>query len=359
MKIAVVQGTRPEIIKNYSVVRALRAESVPFEVLHTNQHCLPCMVDDIYAALDYEPDRTLKGQYRLGAAIDWLQQCFRRDEITHVIVNGDTAAALAGALAATYLDIPVSHIEAGLRARDPHMLEERNRIMVDAVANSLFAYTRYEQEMLQNTPEIRGRVFFEGNTTLDVLADFAHKIDRPLIGGPYILATMHRKEFTDSRARMLAVFEMLRNVVATECPVVLPLHPRTADAMRQHQLSSDLLGGVSVIEPVSVFEALALQKHAAAVVTDSGCIQEEAYVLGVPCVTIRENTERHLTVANGANRVTGFAPAAMRDGVRWALALEHREWPNIYGHPGAGARIVRRICEKRRETEPAGDLSFA
>jgi UDP-N-acetylglucosamine 2-epimerase len=128
--------------------------------------------------------------------------------------------------------------------------------------------------------------------------------------------------------------------------------------MARYRLSRDLLGDVTVMEPVSVFEALAFQKHAAAVVTDSGCIQEEAYLLGVPCVTVRENTERHLTVVNGANRVTGFAPATMRAGVRWALALENKEWPNTYGHPVAGARIVQRIGEPH-SAAPAAALSFA
>jgi UDP-N-acetylglucosamine 2-epimerase (non-hydrolysing) len=358
MKIAVVQGTRPEIIKNYSVVRALRAENVAFEVLHTNQHHLPSMSDEVYDALGYTPDRTLKAEYRLGTAIDWLQHCFRRDGISHVIVNGDTAAALAGALAATYLGIHVSHIEAGLRSNDPYMLEERNRIMVDAVANALFAYTRYEQELLEANPEIRGRVHFEGNTTLDVLADFAHRFEKAPLSGQYIFATMHRKEFTDSRPRMAAVFELLRNV-AEQCPVVFPLHPRTLDAMNRFRLDERLLGNVTLTEPVSIFESLAYQKHAAAIVTDSGCIQEEAYILGVPCVTVRENTERHLTVANGANTITGFAPASMRAGVQWALTLRQKDWPSIYGTAGVGARIVRRIAERPCEEELAPALSFA
>lgn len=359
MKIAVVQGTRPEIIKNYSVVRALHAEGVPFEVLHTNQHHLPRMRDEVYDSLGYAPDRTLKSAYRIGTAIDWLQHCYERDGITHVIVNGDTAAALAGTLAAMYMDIHVSHIEAGLRSRDPYMLEERNRIMVDTVANDLFAYTQYEQEILQANPEIRGRVHFEGNTTMDVIADFEPRFATAPVNGPYIFVTMHRKEFTDSRSRMIAVFEMLRDVASQECPVVFPLHPRTLDAMKRFDLDASLLGDVTLTEPVSIFESLAFQKHAAAVITDSGCIQEEAYILGVPCVTVRDNTERHLTVANGANTITGFSPAAMRAGVQWALSLEHEKWPSIYGDAGAGARIVHRIAERPVEVEVTPELSFA
>jgi UDP-N-acetylglucosamine 2-epimerase (non-hydrolysing) len=359
MRIAVVQGTRPEIIKNYSVVQALRAATVPFEVLHTNQHRTPSMCHAIYRDMGYTPDRTMRGQYRLGIAIDWLQQRFRRDRITHVIVNGDTAASLAGALAAIYLDLHVSHIEAGLRSRDTQMLEERNRIMVDAVAHSLFAYTRHEHDALLKTPEVRGRVYLEGNTTQDVLFDFRHRMDTALIAGRYVFVTMHRKEFTDSRQRMLTVFEMLREIAATQCAVVLPLHPRTQDALRRHGLGRDVLGDIEILGPVPVFESLALQKHAAAVITDSGCIQEEAYLLGVPCVTVRDNTERHLTVTNGANVITGFSPAKMRAGVQWALTLQQRNWPDIYGSQGAGARIVQRIGEWSCTAQPPVGLSYA
>src|SRR5687767_6837892 len=126
MRIAIVQGTRPEIIKNYSVAKALSAEKIAFEVLHTSQHTIHSMCGGIYQTMGYMPHRSLEGTYRIGKAIDWLQMRFRKDAISHVLVNGDTAASIAGALAAMYLDIPVTHIEAGLRAHDAHMLEERN-----------------------------------------------------------------------------------------------------------------------------------------------------------------------------------------------------------------------------------------
>jgi UDP-N-acetylglucosamine 2-epimerase len=359
MRIAIVQGTRPEIIKNYPVVSALFAARVPFLVMHTNQHSLPSMCDRVYRDMNYQPDMTLPGDYRFGAAIDWLQQRFRRDGVDHVIVNGDTAASLAGSLAAMYLGIDVSHIEAGLRAGDVHMLEERNRIMVDCIASLLFAYTTYEQDQLQRTSEIRGNVYSEGNTTVDVLHDFASRTAHIPVSGKYVFVTMHRKEFTDSPLRMRTVFEFLRETAESSAEVIFSLHPRTEDAMRRHGLRKTLLGNVKVIEPVSVFDSLALQKHATAVITDSGCIQEEAYLLGVPCVTLRENTERHLTVAHGANVVTGFAPAAMRSGIQWALATKKTTWPDIYGAAGAGSRIVRRVLERQPTSERAVDVAFA
>lgn len=351
MRIAIVQGTRPEIIKNYGIVKALAESGAAFEVLHTNQHSSAAMSSAIYAELGYAPDRTLPHPYRLGTAIDWLQTTFVRDRIDHVVVNGDTAASIAGALAALYLDIPVSHIEAGLRSGDVEMLEERNRVMVDAIASLLFAYTDVERKLLAHTPEVRGRIFTLGNTTVDLLHDFAARLATRPRAGRYVLATLHRKELTDSRERLLAVFRALAEVAETQCDVVFPMHPRTCDAARRHRIPLHTLGAVQVLEPVGTFEALRLQKYAAAVLTDSGCIQEEAYLLNVPCITIRENTERHLTVRHGANVVVGFDPATILAAAKWALTVGHSSWPDIYGPPGASRRIVRTIMSEPSSVE--------
>ncbi len=229
------------------------------------------------------------------------------------------------------------------------MLEERNRIMVDSIASLLFAYTDYEADYLRSSSELRGQVFVEGNTTIDVMNDFALRIDEAagVPSGRYVYVTMHRKEFTDSVQRMTVVFSELARIAEKICPVIFPLHPRTRDAMRRHGIQSGLLGGVQVTQPVSVFESLSLQKRAAAVLTDSGCIQEEAYMLGRPCVTIRDNTERHLSVTNKANVVSGFAPSEIRRCVEWALGITKQTWPEIYGSPGVGSRIIHRVltCE--------------
>lgn len=359
MRIALVQGTRPEIIKNYPIVKALAANKVSFEVLHTNQHHSRFMSTTIYRDMAYEPDRMFPGKYRFGAAIDWLQRIFVKDRISHVIVNGDTAASLVGALSALYLDIEVSHVEAGLRSGDTHMLEERNRIMVDSIAGSLFAYTEYERELLHNSPGIRGRTYLEGNTTVDVLHDFADRFSKPLIATPYIYATMHRKEFTDSRSRLATVFGTLRRIADEVCTVIFPIHPRTRDAADRYDIRREALGAVQLIDPVSVFDSLSLQKHAAAILTDSGCVQEEAYLLHVPCVTVRDNTERHLTLKNGANVLTGFGQDEILSCVKRAIQIKDRDWPKIYGSTGVGNRIVNRIYEHPAEPLPALTVATA
>jgi UDP-N-acetylglucosamine 2-epimerase (non-hydrolysing) len=345
-RIAVVQGTRPEIIKNYSFVKALRARRIPYVVLHTNQHAADVMCGDVYAEMDYAPDHRLPGDYRIGSAIDWLQQRFRDDGVTHVVVNGDTAASLAGAVAALYAGLPLVHIEAGLRSRDVFMLEERNRIMVDAVAELLFAYTEHEIRLLERSPEVRGQVQCEGNTTVDLIHDFGPRLERSP-GGPeaYLFATMHRREFTESPERMRLVFGLFGEIARTLCPLVLALHPRTRDAMHRHGIPLAMLEPARVVEPLPALAALAMQRHAAAVLTDSGCMQEEAYILGTPCITVRENTERHLTVQHGGNVVTGFSHRSILAAVRRALDDGRRPLPDIYGAPGAGERMLARIVE--------------
>ena len=359
MRIAIVQGTRPEIIKNYSIVKALRQRGAPFEVLHTGQHSSPRMSGDIYDDMGYLPTRTFAAPYRLGSAIDWLQSTFRKDRITHVLVNGDTAASIAGALAAMDMDIEVSHVEAGLRSRDRYMPEERNRIMVDAIASSLFAYTSFEMDVLRKSPDIRGKLYLEGNTTVDLLNDFAGRIDQPTFHGRYLFVTAHRKEFTESKEKMEKVFSILERIASEVCPVVFPIHPRTLDAVTRFGLRDDIFRSINLLDPLRTLDSLAAIKHAAAVVTDSGCIQEEAYILGVPCVTIRNNTERQLTVSEGANRVSGFEPASILDAVHWALDLQERNWPAIYGSPGAGSRIVDCITANMLDPDALPDLSCA
>ncbi len=357
MRVAIVQGTRPEIVKNLPLLKALREAEVAFDVLHTGQHSLDSMCAHIYREMGYEPTRVLQDRYSIGSAINWLQKEFRRTGVTHVIVNGDTAAALAGAVAAMYMDVPVSHVEAGLRARDVRMVEERNRIAVDAIASLLFAYTEHEKRVLEATPDIRGKVFVEGNTTVDILHEVRTRIECCAVeSSPYLFVTMHRKEFTDSVERMRAVFSTLAELART-CQVIFPMHPRTADAMRCLGIPRAILGRVRALPPCGPIESLALQRSAAAVLTDSGCVQEEAYMLGVPCITVRDNTERHLTVHHGANVVTGFDRSRIIDAVNRSFFRKNTAWPEIYGQPGAGRRIVRRIVEFAHATAPRGSPS--
>ena len=363
MNIAVVQGTRPEIIKNYAVVKALRAAEVPFTVFHTNQHVLQKMRDDVYADMGYQAHEMMPAAFSVGSAIDWLQACFARLSITHVVVNGDTSTALVAAIAAMHSGIELSHIEAGLRARDNVMLEERNRIMVDSIASHLFAYTDFERDILVASPDVRGKVYVEGNTTVDMLVDFQHRIEQQNTHGRYVYATLHRQELTKSPERLGLVLDALSSINRDICKVIFAVHPRTLNAINEYGFNSKLVG-ICTTPPQSIFECLSMQANAGAVLTDSGCIQEEAYMLGVPCVTIRENTERHLTVMHGANRLTGFDKRKIIRMCIAAIQEENNAWPEIYGSYGVGERIVARILgahqpESQSETTELSCLNIA
>ncbi len=200
MRLGLVLGTRPEVMKNYAIVKALRAHRAQFVVLHTHQHYDDRMNRCLFEEMGYAPDFVMPGRYQLGLAIDWVRRMIHTQALDLLIVNGDTAAAVVGALAAVYSDTTLAHVEAGLRSYDPNMVEERNRIMVDAAAHYLFAYTPAHADYLRGLRELRGKVFCSGNTTVDLVADFADRLAPPPPDtGAYALVTLHRKELTDRR----------------------------------------------------------------------------------------------------------------------------------------------------------------
>ena len=315
-----------------------------FMVLHTNQHQDPLMRDDVFAKMGYAPDFIYPGDYSMGAAIDWVCKLIRQHQIELVLVNGDTAASLIGAIAAIYSDVELGHIEAGLRSFDEQMYEERNRVMVDSAAHYLFTYTQHHANYLNKINDLRGQVFNVGNTTIDLIEDFSPELSR-MNTGRYAYVTLHRKEFTDSRARMVKVFAALNTLAQEFDTMIFPMHPRTRTAIAQHRLDQELLSRVQVIDPVDPFTSLSYEKYADLIITDSGCIQEEAYIFGVPCVTVRENTERPETIAAGANVLTGFSIEKILKLCHSQRMSRQRQFPPVYGMRGAGRRIVMILQE--------------
>ena len=345
MKVGIVIGTRPEVMKNYAIVQALREAHIDFVVLHTNQHQDPLLREVIFARMGYKPDFIFPRAYSIGAAIDWVSELIHLHDIDLILVNGDTAASLVGALAAIYSDVELAHVEAGLRSFDNRMYEERNRIMVDSAAHYLFAYTQHQVEYLKKIPDLRGQIFNVGNTTIDLIQDFADELIKPRLDN-YAYVTLHRKEFTESSQRMRNVFTALNTLADEFDAMIFPMHPRTGAAMRNHGLSLDLLSRIAVIDPVDPLTSLSYEKFAEIIITDSGTIQEEAYIFGVPCVTVRDNTERPETIVAGANVLTGFSPAIIRDKVCLQRRYRYnRQFPCVYGEQGAGRRIVNILQE--------------
>lgn len=295
-RIDIVIGTRPEIIKIASVVRALESYfDCVLRIIHTGQHYDNDMADIFFKSLGVYIDFSLHstGFSQIVSNLGAFWKDNYRPDI--VVVMGDTDSALAGALVASKLQIPVAHIESGLRSKDWLMPEELNRIIIDHIADYLFV-TENSGNTNLNSEKVFGEKYYLGNTIVDAI----NMIDIP-DGSPrerpYILLTMHRRENL-SGVKMLSVFDAMSDI---DMDVVFPVHPHTRKLIDKYDFKHDLI----YLDPMPYDIFLQHLKHASVVVTDSGGVQEEAYVFGTPCLTIRENTERPVTLQFKANRIVG------------------------------------------------------
>ena len=349
MKIAIILGTRPEIIKMSPVIRECERCGFEYYILHTGQH------------YSYEMDRIFFDQLQLPAAkynldvgsglhgaqtgkmLAGIEQILMQDTPDVVLVQGDTNTVLAGALAAAKLHIKVGHVEAGLRSFDRTMPEEINRIMADHISDYLFAPTATSKQHLlaEGIPE--DKIFITGNTVVDAVyqnleiskltADPLKDMDLQEKG--YFLTTVHRAENTDNKTRLSAILEGFGQVSDEfHLPIIFPAHPRTVKMI--HAFNLPIPEGVRIIDPVGYLEFLQLESGARLILTDSGGLQEEACILGVPCVTLRDNTERPETVDVGANIIAGKNIIA---GVRQMMQAGS-DWKNPYGEGDAGKIMI-------------------
>ncbi len=312
VKIANVVGARPQFIKAAAVCRVLRArEGVTDLLVHTGQHYDFGMSDVFFEQLSLpQPDRYLgvgSGSHgaQTAAMLVALEEVVVAEKPDLVLVYGDTNTTLAAALAAAKLHVPVGHVEAGLRSFNREMPEEINRVVADHLSALLFCPTQVAVDNLRTEGIERG-VHMVGDVMNDVLQlSLAHKRDAALgdagvTPGDYYLMTLHRASNTDDPARLEAI---VRAVGKLDHVVVFPVHPRTRKALESAGIKPD--ERVRVVDPAGYFDFLALQASAKAILTDSGGVQKEAYMLGVPCITLREETEWTETVDAGWNVLVG------------------------------------------------------
>jgi UDP-N-acetylglucosamine 2-epimerase (non-hydrolysing) len=315
--IAIVLGTRPEIIKMSPIIRECERRGADSFILHTGQHYSYEMDRAFFEELDLpDPKYNLdvgSGTHadQTGRIMKGIEKVLMEERPDVVLVQGDTNTVLAGALAAAKLHIAVGHVEAGLRSFDRTMPEEINRIVADHISDSLFAPTETSRQHLLREGIDDAKISVTGNTVVDAVfqnLEIAKKKCDVLgaLGlkpGEYFLVTAHRAENVDVKERLEGILRGLSAVGhAYSLPVVFPMHPRTAKMVREFGLSPD---GITVTEPLRYLEFLQLESNACLVLTDSGGLQEESCILGVPCVTLRENTERPETVEVGANVLAG------------------------------------------------------
>jgi UDP-N-acetylglucosamine 2-epimerase (non-hydrolysing) len=356
-RVAVVLGTRPEIIKLAGIIRGLGDRCY---VVHSGQHYDDSLSLSFLETYDLPvPEIKLEGVggasrgRQFAAIIDQLTDRFTDERPAAVVVQGDTNTAAAAAQAASFLDIPVAHVEAGLRSYDRAMPEEINRQLVGVVAELHCAPTELAAQQLRLEGVDPYRILVTGNTvveaTLESLPDLAARSrlleHHGLQPDAYVLATIHRPENTDDPDRLRSI---LVGLAGLDIPVILPLHPRTAGQVRAYGLD-ELLTHLRVVEPVDHPTFLGLAQHARLLISDSGGVQEECTVLRRPLIVLRNSTERPEAIEAGFARRVVPGPdlsSLLRHAVaeeEWLANLSTKKSP--YGDGTASTRIVHAIEE--------------
>lgn len=352
-KIVTVVGARPQFVKAAVVSRILRAnEGVREVIIHTGQHFDTNMSSVFFDELDIpEPDYNLgigggtHGQ-NTGRMIEAIEQVLVKEKPDWVLVYGDTDSTLAGAIAAVKLNLRLAHVEAGLRSFNRCMPEEINRVLTDHAANLLFAPTMAAVANLSKEGIVGDRVQQVGDVMYDAVLYYADKAQRKseilnrlgVDPGRYILATIHRQENTDNREKLACIIDALIDA-AKAMPVLLPVHPRTRHALKTAGLLENSSERLRLIEPVGYLDMVMLERHAWCITTDSGGVQKEAYFFGVPCLTLRDETEWVETVESGWNTLAGSKPSGLVD-MAQTIATRGTERPNYFGDGEAAERIV-------------------
>lgn len=358
MKVLLVVGTRPQVIKLASLTRALTDSGVDFSILHTGQHYDYDMDEVFFKELGLpEPIEDLgvgsgSHGYQTGEMLIKLEKAFERLTPELVAVPGDTNSALAGGLAAVKLKIPVAHIEAGLRCHLPFMAEEINRVLLDHMSRLLFAPTTTAFSNLRNEG-LKALATKPGDVMADNIKLFEGMlggVDLPakLAGRKYAYVTVHRAETVEDAKNLERVVSLLASIPREfAIEVAFAVHPHTRRRLEETGLIAGLRSdAIKLLKPVSYLTSLKLSKEAAFVMTDSGGLQKEAFLLGTPCVTLRPVTEWTETVRSGWNSVTDLDSQKVGRAVRRYLTSRPRS-VNAIGLYGGGS-ASRRIAESIR-----------
>ncbi|SHK15458.1 UDP-GlcNAc3NAcA epimerase [Clostridium cavendishii DSM 21758] len=353
MKIISIVGARPQFIKAAPVSKALRTKHNEL-LIHTGQH-----YDENMSKVFFEELKIPRPDYNLevgsgshgkmtGMMLEKLEEIYLKEKPDFVLVYGDTNSTLAGALAASKLLIPVIHVEAGLRSFNKTMPEEQNRILTDHISELLLVPTKDAEKNLTNEG-ITDSVYNIGDVMYDAVLDFKEiarkksdllkKLD---IKGDYILTTIHRAENTNDINRLKNIVEALNECGST---VILPIHPRTKKYILEYGLSFN--DNIKLIDPVGYIEMLELEMNANKIVSDSGGIQKEAYFMGKPCITMRDETEWVETVEVGWNLIVGTDKEKIKTAIKEFAPNSDR--PEIFGDGKAAEKILNIIESYSKE----------
>jgi UDP-N-acetylglucosamine 2-epimerase (non-hydrolysing) len=346
MKVGIVLGTRPEIIKLATVIEEVDSRSLDRYLIHTNQHYDWELDAQFFEEMELpQPDLNLdvgSGAHgeQTAKMLAAIEAAVEREGLTHVVVQGDTNSGLAGALAAAKMLRRVAHVEAGLRSYDMRMPEELNRRLIDHISDDLFPPTPTAHAVLRGE-SVPGRIHDpSGNTVVDAVLRYAPRRAVPIADrDPLILLTLHRPENVDSEQTLRSILSAVAQVASDlGIQALFPAHPRTRERMQRFGI--ELPPQIELAPLKSFRELLALQAGARLVMTDSGGVQEEACVLGSPCVVLRTHTDRPETIDVGAGLLGGVEQTGILAAAETMLAVERVDWRQPFGDGSSSRTIV-------------------
>lgn len=352
----IIAGARPNFMKIATIIKALKSHQVEggllrYRLVHTGQHYDTSMSGSFFTQLGIpEPDINLEvgsgTQAELTAAIMVrYEKLLMENRSDLCLVVGDVTSTMACSIAAQKLCVPVAHVEGGIRSGDWTMPEEINRMVTDAITNWFFTTSEAANQNLKNSGVTENRIFFVGNTMIDTLLTNIERLKPPVFwedfglkAGEYFVVTLHRPANVDE-VEQLQTMLMSIGTGCRNLPIIFPVHPRTAKTLAELGVLPD---NIKLVEPQPYLEFNYLVKNAKAVITDSGGITEETTVMGVPCMTLRDSTERPETVSIGTNELLGTDPAALEPALdrlfagQWKQGAIPEKWDGE-----TGKRIVK------------------
>ncbi|MHA2051957.1 MAG: non-hydrolyzing UDP-N-acetylglucosamine 2-epimerase [Candidatus Hodarchaeales archaeon] len=356
-KYVLVTGTRPQIIKTAPLLKeASKKKGIHLSHIFTGQHYETYLTDIFFSSFELGAPsynlnvRSGKSGYHIYTIMKRLIPILEKEKPLGIIVPGDTNSALAAGLSGMSLSIPVLHLEAGLRSYDLKMQEEINRRLIDHGSSVLFIPTLNALKNL-NSESISGKIVFSGDTMCDLLIAEKHKImDRSLLENRlkslniseknYILMTMHRRENLNNTTKLKEIFETLGQI---DIQIIFPIHPHTKKVISSSNIT--IQNNIRLIDPLGYQEFLNLVFHSALVLTDSGGLQKEAYMLEIPCVTLRNSTEWIETVENDANRIVGANSSLILKAVNEMYQKQIHADYKLYGEGKASKCIISELID--------------
>lgn len=360
MKLTLIAGARPNFMKIAPIIHAIKnaqqvGKKIEYRLVHTGQHYDQKMSETFFQELNIpEPDVNLGcGGGTQAEQTAAIMVAFEKELLANptdlVVVVGDVTSTMACSIVAKKMNTKVAHVEAGIRSWDLTMPEEINRMVTDALADYFFTTTELANKNLKNIGAADNQIFFVGNVMIDTLLANQHRFEKPAIfeqldlkEKEYLMLTLHRPANVDEADKLKSLMaEIVSNI--NNLPVIFPIHPRTAKIFTDLGIKADNL---HIVDPMGYLEFNYMVKHSKAVITDSGGITEETTVMGVPCITLRDNTERPETITIGTNELIGTNPEAIKPTLENLFAGKWKEGgvPELWDG-NAAERIVDKLIE--------------